>query len=118
MVFNELCEKYKIETEEKSKETLELISVKYFNLNNNNLLAQIEELTAPRNEERRIPKIPKGTRDFTPLQMAIKRKVFKIIQGILLSHGAVEIDTPVFELKETLTGKYGNDSKLIYDLDD
>jgi histidyl-tRNA synthetase len=30
----------------------------------------------------------------------------------------VEIDTPVFELKETLTGKYGEDSKLIYDLAD
>lgn len=50
--------------------------------------------------------------------MAIKRKAFKIIQTILLQHGAVEIDTPIFELKETLTGKYGNDSKLIYDLED
>lgn len=87
-------------------------------MSNNQLLAQIEELIAPRNEERRKPKIPKGTRDFNALQMAIKRKVFKTIQSILLQHGAVEIDTPVFELKETLTGKYGNDSKLIYDLDD
>jgi len=33
-------------------------------------------------------------------------------------HGAVAIDTPVFELKSTLTGKYGEDSKLIYDLAD
>lgn len=39
------------------------------------------------------------------------RKVFK-------GHGAVTIDTPVFELKEILTGKYGEDSKLIYDLAD
>ena len=38
-------------------------------------------------------------------------KVFK-------KHGAVEIDTPVFELKEVLTNKYGEDSKLIYDLED
>jgi len=30
----------------------------------------------------------------------------------------VAIDTPVFELRETLTGKYGEDSKLIYDLAD
>jgi histidyl-tRNA synthetase len=30
----------------------------------------------------------------------------------------VSIDTPVFELRETLTGKYGEDSKLIYDLAD
>ena len=33
-------------------------------------------------------------------------------------HGAETIDTPVFELKEVLTGKYGEDSKLIYDLAD
>jgi histidyl-tRNA synthetase len=33
-------------------------------------------------------------------------------------HGAVEIDTPVFELKETLANKYGEDSKLIYELAD
>jgi histidyl-tRNA synthetase len=37
---------------------------------------------------------------------------------VFKKHGAVEIDTPVFELKETLTGKYGEDSKLIYDLQD
>ena len=33
-------------------------------------------------------------------------------------HGAETIDTPIFELKEVLTGKYGEDSKLIYDLAD
>jgi histidyl-tRNA synthetase len=33
-------------------------------------------------------------------------------------HGAVSIDTPVFEQRETLMGKYGEDSKLIYDLAD
>ena len=37
---------------------------------------------------------------------------------MFFKHGACEIDTPVFELKETLTGKYGEDSKLIYDLQD
>ena len=50
--------------------------------------------------------------------MSIRRKVFQKITNIFARHGAVEIDTPVFELKETLTGKYGEDSKLIYDLDD
>ena len=33
-------------------------------------------------------------------------------------HGGVTIDTPVFELREILTGKYGEDSKLIYNLED
>ncbi len=41
-----------------------------------------------------------------------------MIKDIFKKHGGIEIDTPVFELKETLTGKYGEDSKLIYDLDD
>jgi histidyl-tRNA synthetase len=50
--------------------------------------------------------------------MAIKDKAFRIIKGIFKKHGASEIDTPVFELKETLMGKYGEDSKLIYDLED
>ena len=54
----------------------------------------------------------------TPLQMAIREKAFSIIKGVFQRHGAKEIDTPVFELKETLTGKYGEESKLIYDLQD
>lgn len=54
----------------------------------------------------------------SPTKMAIREKAFKIIRGIFKKHGASEIDTPVFELKETLTSKYGEDSKLIYDLKD
>lgn len=54
----------------------------------------------------------------TPLQMAIREKAFNQIREIFFKHGCCEIDTPVFELKETLTGKYGEDSKLIYDLQD
>ena len=59
-----------------------------------------------------------GTRDYDPFQMAIREKVFSVIKSCFKRHGAVTIDTPVFELKETLTGKYGEDSKLIYDLAD
>jgi histidyl-tRNA synthetase len=66
----------------------------------------------------RKPKIPKGTRDYLPDQMMIRQQAFSIIRRVFESHGAVEIDTPVFELKDTLTGKYGEDSKLIYDLAD
>ena len=66
----------------------------------------------------RKPKVPKGTRDYLPEQMAIRDEAFTIIRRVFKRHGAVEIDTPVFELKETLTGKYGEDSKLIYDLAD
>lgn len=50
--------------------------------------------------------------------MAIREKVFDVVVGTFKRHGAETIDTPVFELKDTLTGKYGEDSKLIYDLKD
>jgi len=50
--------------------------------------------------------------------MAVREKVFDVIVSCFKRHGAEVIDTPVFELKETLTGKYGEDSKLIYDLKD
>ena len=59
-----------------------------------------------------------GARDYNPKQMAIREGVFKTIVDCFKRHGAETIDTPVFELKETLTGKYGEDSKLIYDLKD
>jgi histidyl-tRNA synthetase len=70
------------------------------------------------NSVRRKPKIAKGARDFGPEQMAIREVVFKKITDVFKRHGAVSIDTPVFELRETLMGKYGEDSKLIYDLAD
>merc|ERR1712004_966776 len=60
----------------------------------------------------------KGTRDFHPDQMAVREKVINRIVNVFKCHGAETIDTPVFELKEVLTGKYGEDSKLIYDLAD
>ena len=69
-------------------------------------------------EQKDKVKVVKGARDFLPFQMAIRDKAFSIIKNVFKKHGAVEIDTPVFELKETLMGKYGEDSKLIYDLND
>ena len=63
-------------------------------------------------------KTPKGTRDYGPFEMAIRERVMSIVTKVFKRHGAVTIDTPVFELKEVLMGKYGEDSKLIYDLQD
>ncbi|KAF8060498.1 histidine--tRNA ligase [Scenedesmus sp. PABB004] len=70
------------------------------------------------NQATRKPKVAKGARDFMPDQMAIREAAFNTITGVFKRHGAVSIDTPVFELRETLMGKYGEDSKLIYDLAD
>lgn len=50
--------------------------------------------------------------------MALRQGVLEKIVEVFKKHGAESIDTPVFELKEVLTGKYGEDSKLIYDLKD
>jgi hypothetical protein len=41
----------------------------------------------------------KGTRDYEPFQMTIREKVFKTIIDCFKRHGAVTIETPVFELK-------------------
>ncbi|KAJ9668991.1 Cytoplasmic and mitochondrial histidine tRNA synthetase [Coniosporium apollinis] len=63
-------------------------------------------------------KVPKGTKDWEGKDMVIRDKIFSTITEVFKRHGAVTIDTPVFELKEILAGKYGEDSKLIYDLAD
>jgi hypothetical protein len=44
-------------------------------------------------------KPPKGTRDYYPEQMAIRRQVIDTVAAIFKKHGGVELDTPVFELK-------------------
>ena len=66
----------------------------------------------------RRPRIAKGARDFGAESMRVREQAFSSIRKVFKRHGAVEIDTPVFELKEVLMGKYGEDSKLIYDLAD
>lgn len=84
-------------------------------------VAKLLDLKAKLGDEptpKTVLKTPKGTRDYMPRQMAIREGVFKVIVDCFKRHGAETIDTPVFELKETLTGKYGEDSKLIYDLQD
>jgi histidyl-tRNA synthetase len=79
--------------------------------------AQLIELNKQKPKEIQI-KTPKGTRDFNDEEMKVRDFVFDTIKSVFKLHGAVTIDTPVFELKEILTGKYGEDSKLIYDLKD
>ncbi|RDY09877.1 Histidine--tRNA ligase, cytoplasmic, partial [Mucuna pruriens] len=83
----------------------------------NEFLLKVKDVVES-NESRRLPKIPKGTRDFAKEQMTIRKKAFSIIEEVFERHGATALDTPVFELRETLMGKYGEDSKLIYDLAD
>lgn len=81
------------------------------------LKASLNE-NAPATPQKFTLKTAKGTRDYGPQQAALRQGVLDKIVTIFRKHGAESIDTPVFELKEVLTGKYGEDSKLIYDLKD
>lgn len=63
-------------------------------------------------------KTPKGTKDWADSDMVIREAIFSTLSSLFKRHGAVTIDTPVFELREILAGKYGEDSKLIYNLED
>lgn len=87
--------------------------------NNEKEKVEKDKKKKPKKETKKeLVKVVKGARDFLPAQMIIRGKAFDLITSVFKKHGAVEIDTPVFELKETLMGKYGEDSKLIYDLND
>jgi histidyl-tRNA synthetase len=63
-------------------------------------------------------KTPKGTRDWAGVDMILRESIFKAIVDVFKRHGGTPLDTPVFELKEILSGKYGEDARLIYDLAD
>ena len=82
------------------------------------LLAALRDAADAATASKCRPKVAKGARDFTPDQMTIRARAFASIEAVFQRHGAVAIDTPVFELRDALTGKYGEDSKLIYDLAD
>lgn len=69
-------------------------------------------------EDKYVLKCPKGTKDYDEKDMSIRGHLFDTIRSVFERHGSVTIDTPVFELREILMGKYGEDSKLIYDLEE
>ena len=61
------------------------------------------------------PSIPKGTRDFLPLEVARRTYIFDTIRNIFKKYGFSPIETPSFELSQTLLGKYGEEGdRLIF----
>lgn len=61
------------------------------------------------------PSIPKGTRDFSPEEMAKRNYIFDTIRSVYRSYGYREIETPAMENLSTLTGKYGEEGdKLLF----
>ncbi|KAL6555032.1 hypothetical protein OROGR_006290 [Orobanche gracilis] len=87
------------------------------NSGSNGLVKKVKEIVESKDSRRR-PKLPKGTDDCANGKMAIRERAFSIVENVFKRHGAMALDTPVFELREYLLGKYGEDSKLIYDLAD
>ncbi len=61
------------------------------------------------------PGIPKGTRDFTPIEMARRNYIFDTIKKHFKRHGYSAIETPAMENLSTLLGKYGEEGdKLLF----
>lgn len=60
----------------------------------------------------------KGTKDYSPLEQKVLNDLITKITDIFKIHGAVNIDTPTFELRDLLLNRYGEESKLIFNLED
>ncbi len=61
------------------------------------------------------PSLPKGTRDFSPIEMVKRNYIYDTIKTVFRKYGYAEIQTPSMENLQTLTGKYGDEGdKLIF----
>ena len=61
------------------------------------------------------PCIPKGTRDFSPVEMAKRNYIFDTIRSVYHLYGFQQIETPAMEMLSTLMGKYGEEGdKLLF----
>jgi len=61
------------------------------------------------------PSIPKGTRDFSPIEMAKRNYIFNTIREVYALYGFQQIETPAMENLSTLMGKYGEEGdKLLF----
>lgn len=61
------------------------------------------------------PSIPKGTRDFSPVEMAKRNYIFNTIRDVYHLYGFQQIETPSMEMLSTLMGKYGEEGdKLLF----
>ena len=61
------------------------------------------------------PSIPKGTRDFSPVEMAKRNHIFNTIKDVYALYGFQQIETPAMENLSTLMGKYGEEGdKLLF----
>jgi histidyl-tRNA synthetase len=64
------------------------------------------------------PQLLKGFRDFLPAQMILRQHIMSTLREIFEKHGFAPLDTPALEYLETLTGKYGEEERLLYRFQD
>ena len=61
------------------------------------------------------PSVPKGTRDFAPVEMSRRQYIFDTVRGVFRTYGFAPLETPAMENLSTLLGKYGDEGdKLLF----
>jgi histidyl-tRNA synthetase len=69
---------------------------------------------AEKKQAQRKPQVLKGFRDYLPKQMILRRRIIETFREIFERHGFEPLDTPTLEYLEVLTGKAGENEKLMY----
>ena len=79
------------------------------------LFFDLEQVVNPYSTMASKPSIPKGTRDFSPAEVAKRQYIIQIVKSNFEKFGFQPIETPSFENSETLMGKYGEEGdRLIF----
>lgn len=73
----------------------------------------LADANAP-NRPTRKPQVLKGFRDYLPGQMLLRQRIIALFREVFERHGFEPLDTPVLEYLEILTGKAGENEKLMY----
>ena len=61
------------------------------------------------------PSVPKGTRDFSPVEMSRRQYIFDTVKSVFRTYGFAPLETPAMENLSTLLGKYGDEGdKLLF----
>lgn len=61
------------------------------------------------------PSVPKGTRDFSPVEMSRRQYIFDTVRSVFRTYGFAPLETPAMENLSTLLGKYGDEGdKLLF----
>src|SRR5215216_6093666 len=69
-------------------------------------------------EKKRQARVLKGFRDYLPEQMILRQRIIGIFRDIFERHGFEPLDTPALEYLDVLTGKAGENEKLMYRFED